>query len=127
MDTTKEFSGMALVYTEGRPIYADAFIDDLYAKFGVTTNSIIADIGSGTGKFSKQLIEKGSFVYCVEPNEDMRNQAEFELKKYSNCKCVDGDASNTTLKEKTVNFITTAQAFHWFDAELFKNECRRII
>lgn len=99
----------------------------MYSKFNVSTNSVIADIGSGTGKFAKQLVEKGSFVYCVEPNGDMRNQAEIELKKYNNCQCVDGDASHTTLKDETVDFITTAQAFHWFDVEAFKEECKRII
>lgn len=127
MDTTKEFDGLAAVYTIGRPAYANAFINELYNKYGVSSDTIIADIGSGTGKFAKQLIERGTFVYCIEPNDDMRNQSIIELQEYRNCKCVAGNAANTSLQDNSVDFITAAQAFHWFDVELFRNECKRII
>ena len=75
MDSTKAFDGIASVYVKGRPTYAEKFVDDLYNKLGITTESIVADIGSGTGKFAEQIIKKGYFVYCVEPNDDMRNQS----------------------------------------------------
>lgn len=127
MDTAKEFNGLASVYATGRPAYAEKFITDLFEKFGMTTNSVVADIGSGTGKFAKQIIEKGAFVYCVEPNEDMRNQAVVELIQYDNQLCIAGGAEYTKLQDETVDFITTSQAFHWFDVELFKRECIRII
>ena len=127
MDSTKEFDGIASVYVKGRPTYAEKFIDDLYNKLGITTESIVADIGSGTGKFAEQIIKKGSFVYCVEPNDDMRNQSIKVLDKYSNKQCIAGRAENTGLKEHSVDYITTAQAFHWFNVNLFKNECIRIL
>ncbi|MDE5823223.1 MAG: class I SAM-dependent methyltransferase [Lachnospiraceae bacterium] len=127
MDTTEKFNGLAEVYTTGRPTYADNFIADLYEKFGFSVKSILADIGSGTGKFAKQLVENGSYVYCIEPNEDMREQLVKELGQYKNSCIIEGDAANTTLSDHSVDFITVAQAFHWFDTNLFKNECKRII
>lgn len=127
MDSTKEFNGLSGVYELGRPTYSNKFIDDLFIKYGFGDKSIVADIGSGTGKFAKQIIERGPFVYCVEPNDDMRNQAIRELKFYRNCKFVKGDASDTTLEAKSVDFITTAQAFHWFDERRFRTECSRIL
>lgn len=127
MDSTKAFDGIASVYVKGRPTYAEKFVDDLYNKLGITTESIVADIGSGTGKFAEQIIKKGSFVYCVEPNDDMRNQSIKVLDKYSNKQCIAGGAENTGLKEHSVDYITTAQAFHWFNVKLFKNECIRIL
>lgn len=127
MDAAGKFNGMALVYTKGRPSYADIFLVDLYEQFGCSANSIVADIGSGTGKFSKQMLERGTCVYCIEPNEDMRNQAVIELGKYENCRMIAGDSAYTTLQDDSVDFITVAQAFHWFDTELFKKECKRII
>ena len=127
MDTAGKFNDMALVYTKGRPAYADKFLVDLYEKFECSANSIIADIGSGTGKFSKQMLERGSYVYSIEPNEDMRNQAIIELGKYRNSCIIAGDSSYTTLQDDSVDFVTVAQAFHWFDTELFKKECKRII
>lgn len=127
MDSTQNFSGLANDYTIGRPVYADAFVEKLYSQYGFSAQSIIADIGSGTGKFAKQLLNKGSFVYCVEPNDDMRNTAIKELGKYEKFRAVDGTATETNLNNRTVDFITSAQAFHWFDVTLFKKECKRIL
>lgn len=127
MDNTQNFSGLAREYTIGRPAYAAEFIDILYTYYGFSSISVIADIGSGTGKFAKQLLEKGSFIYCVEPNDEMRSTAEKELSKYKNFHAVKGTATETTLVEQSVDFITTAQAFHWFDVEAFRHECRRIL
>ena len=127
MDNTQNFSGLADDYTIGRPTYSNAFIESLYSQYGFTEKSVIADIGSGTGKFAKQLLDKGSFVYCIEPNDDMRNSAIKELCKYKGFHAVDGTATDTKLPDNSVDFITSAQAFHWFDAALFKKECKRIL
>lgn len=127
MDATKKFTGLADEYTQSRPGYAVEFIDCLFEKYGFSESSVIADVGSGTGKFAKQLLDRGSTVYCIEPNEDMRNVAEKELSAYENFHSVIGGAEQTTLPDNFVDFITTAQAFHWFDVQKFKNECNRII
>lgn len=127
MDARKKFNGIANEYTRSRPGYAVDFIECLYEKFGFSKSSVIADIGSGTGKFAKQLLDKGSNVICVEPNTDMRLVAEKELCEYPNFKSIAGSAENTTLPDNSVDFITTAQAFHWFDTKSFKTECSRII
>ena len=57
MDNTQLFTGLAEAYTYGRPEYSLEFIEKLYDKYSFTTDSVIADIGSGTGKFSKQLLQ----------------------------------------------------------------------
>ena len=127
MDSTKKFDGYANDYSVGRSGYATELIDCLYNKYGVSKTSIITDIGSGTGKFAKQLLDRGSHVYCVEPNDDMRRVAEEELNTYSGFHSVNGDAENTTLDDNSIDFITTAQAFHWFDVQKFRRECKRIL
>lgn len=127
MDNIQKFSGLAENYTIGRPTYANTFIESLYSQYGFSEQSVIADIGSGTGKFAKQLLDMGSFVYCVEPNADMRSIAIEELGEYRGFCAINGTASETKLAEKSVDYITVAQAFHWFDVVLFKKECRRIL
>lgn len=127
MESTRQFNGRARDYIIGRPIYANEFIESLYTRHGFSSDSVIADIGSGTGKFARQLIDKGSFVYCVEPNDHMREKAIDELKKYENCKVIKGTASDTGLKDSSVDYITAAQAFHWFDVLVFLTECKRIL
>lgn len=127
MDSRGNFTGRAEEYTKSRPAYADEFIDCLYERYGFSENTVIADIGAGTGKFAKQLLEKGSSVICVEPNDDMRKTAEKELSEYTKCRFTDGCDSDTKIGDKSADFVTTAQAFHWFNADMFKTECRRIL
>lgn len=127
MDTTRKFEGRADDYTAGRPTYARELIGCLFNDYGLSEASVIADIGSGTGKFAKHLLERGSKVYCVEPNEDMRHAAEKELCQFKKFHSVQGNAENTTLESGSVDHITAAQAFHWFDVDKFKKECSRII
>lgn len=126
-DNTRKFSGIAREYTQSRPGYAAALLDCLFENYGFSASSVVADVGSGTGKFAKQLLEKGCFVFGVEPNADMRGIAENELCRFDNFKSVDGSAENTTLPDRSVDFVTVAQAFHWFDGMRFKEECLRIL
>lgn len=127
MDHTQHFSGLAAQYAAGRPAYAGQFIDCLYNRYGFTPRSVIADIGSGTGKFAKQLLDRGSTVYGVEPNDDMRHRAAAELGVYDKFHSVCGTEAHTTLDSGCVDFVTAAQAFHWFDPLLFRRECQRIL
>ena len=127
MDNTQKFSGRAEDYIKGRPGYPQALFDCLYDKYGFSDNSVIADIGAGTGKFSKYLLDMGSKVYLVEPNDDMRFAAQRELSDYKKAAFVNGCSETTTLNDGSVDFVTAAQAFHWFDAEKFKKECKRIL
>ena len=57
----------------------------------------------------------------------MRNTAIAELGRFEKYRAVNGTASDTMLANEAVDFITVAQAFHWFDAELFHRECARIL
>ncbi len=78
----ERFSGKAKTYAKFRPKYPEEFIEYLYNELGFEKESIIADIGAGTGIFTEQLLKKGSTVFAVEPNEDMRRIAEENLSKY---------------------------------------------
>lgn len=127
MDSKNFFSGIADIYEQGRPEYSSELVDDLYTKYGFSQSSVIADIGTGTGKFAGQLLKMGSAVIGIEPNDDMRHKAQIILGNCGKFTLVDGDANDTTLQDESVDFITSAQAFHWFDPRGFRKECRRIM
>lgn len=124
---TEKFTGKAQVYANARPGYAPALYDYLYNEAGFSAASIIAETGSGTGKFSLPLLQRGSTVYCIEPNADMRSQAEAMLSAYPNFISINAPAEDTALADASVDFVAAAQAFHWFDAVRFKQECARIL
>ena len=127
MDNTKLFTGRAENYSASRPDYSEEFIEYLYSTQEFNENSFIADIGSGTGKFAKHLLDKGSCVFCVEPNDDMRKTAETDLIGYEKFISLNGTSEETNIRNNSVDFVTAAQAFHWFNVEKFRSECKRIL
>jgi len=122
-----KFDGKGDIYALYRPSYPDEFIEFLFEQTHITEQSVIADIGSGTGILTGQLLEKVHRVYAVEPNSDMRRIAENDLSQYGLFTSVDASAEHTTLPDRSVDLITVAQAFHWFDRDAFRKECRRIL
>lgn len=127
MDNTQKFNGKGEIYAKARSSYAEELFDYLKHTVKLAEGSVFADIGSGTGIFSEQLLNSGYRVYGVEPNDDMRKKAEEGLAKYGNFVSVNGTDSNTTLLTGSVDCVTAAQAFHWFEPDSFKGECRRIL
>ena len=90
-------------------------------------DSVVADVASGTGIFTRMLLENGNRVYGIEPNEKMRKAGEEYLAPYLNFTSLAGTAESTTLLDASVHLITAAQAAHWFDREKAISEFRRIL
>lgn len=121
------FSDRVENYIKFRPHYPQGVVDVLLEKNHFSANTTIADIGSGTG-ISAELFLKNNFkVIGIEPNDAMREAAEDILKDYKNFTSVNANDVNTTLENNFVDGIIVAQAFHWFDKEKFKVECKRIL
>jgi trans-aconitate methyltransferase len=92
------FSNRADNYKKFRPSYPQDVLEPL-KKVGLTSASIVADVGSGTGIFTQILLSCGAKVFGVEPNKAMRDSAEEKLSGEQNFVSVDGSAENTTLAE----------------------------
>ncbi|HOE35211.1 MAG: class I SAM-dependent methyltransferase [Chloroflexi bacterium] len=122
-----KFTGKNKVYQKYRPDYAPNALRYLQEKLGIGPGAAVADIGSGTGIFTRQLLLLGAEVFAVEPNPDMRAEAESLLAAFPGFHSIAGRDSNTTLPDQSVNLVTAAQAFHWFDPKAFRLECRRIL
>lgn len=127
MNSEERFTSRVESYLKYRPSYPKEAIDHLYDVVGLDANSNIADIGSGTGIISKLLLERGSHVIAVEPNQAMREAAEQTLKSSPQFQSIAGSAESTGLPDQSVDFIVCAQAFHWFDRSAAQIEFRRIL
>jgi SAM-dependent methyltransferase len=124
---TRRFSSRVENYIKYRPGYPSVVIDALASECGLTEKSIVADVGSGTGILSELFLKNGNPVVGVEPNREMREAGERLLKQYPNFTSVNGAAEAPTLADSSVDFITAAQAFHWFDRISTRNEFARIL
>jgi SAM-dependent methyltransferase len=126
-DSTERFSSRVDDYVRYRPSYPTGVVDILRRECGLTRDSVVADVASGTGIFTKLLLENGNPVYGVEPNADMRGAGEEYLAGYSKFISVAGTAEATTLADHSIDLVTAAQAAHWFKRELARREFARIL
>jgi ubiquinone/menaquinone biosynthesis C-methylase UbiE len=127
MKPTEKFTDKADSYAKYRPSYPNEYVEYLLTASRLKEGNIVADIGSGTGILSRKLLEKGLTVIGVEPNDEMRLIAEQSMNKDGRYISVKAAAENTTLQDRSVDLVTVAQAFHWFDPEKFRLECKRIL
>ncbi|MBY8995835.1 MAG: class I SAM-dependent methyltransferase [Candidatus Heimdallarchaeota archaeon] len=126
-EPTERFSDRVENYSKYRPTYPKELINELKRAQLLSEDSVIADVGSGTGIFTKLLLRTGCTVYAVEPNDEMRLAAESNLNWYPNFVSINGQAEATTLEKRSVDLIMVAQSFHWFNAEETKWEFKRIL
>jgi SAM-dependent methyltransferase len=124
-DPTKRFSDRAESYAKYRPGYPDEML--AYLGTLVSSGALVADVGSGTGILTLRLLAQGYVVYAVEPNEPMRREADRVLSAYCAFHSVNGTAEATGLPNQSIDLITCAQAFHWFDPERTRSEFCRIL
>ena len=127
IDPKKRFSSRVENYIKYRPSYPLEIIDFLKEKKILLEDTVIADIGSGTGILTKIFLDNGNQVYGVEPNKDMREAAEKHLQGFTNFSSLEGSAESTGLEENCIDLIIVGQAFHWFDVEEAKREFKRIL
>ncbi len=126
-DPTRRFKGRAELYARHRPGYPGEVVTLLEDECGLAPGSVVADLGSGTGILAGMLLARGCRVFGVEPNADMRTEGERALASYPGFVSVDARAEATGLPGASVDLVTAAQAFHWFDRPRARAEFGRIL
>ena len=127
LNTTSRFSDRVEDYVRYRPDYPPALLAWLQDEQGVDRHWHVADVGAGTGISSRMFLDAGYRVTAVEPNGPMRAAAEQWLRDFPAFDAVDGTADATGLADASVDLVTVAQAFHWFDEEATRREFARIL
>ncbi|MBC8066538.1 MAG: class I SAM-dependent methyltransferase, partial [Chlorobia bacterium] len=127
MDSVGRFSSRVENYVKYRPSYPEEVLDLLTEECGLRPGSVVADVGSGTGIFSRLLLERGYRVFGVEPGDEMRAVSERDFMGVENFTSVPRKAEDTGLGAHSVDLVTVAQAFHWLDISGFRAECLRIL
>jgi ubiquinone/menaquinone biosynthesis C-methylase UbiE len=118
------FQAGAAAYEAARPGYPDAAVAVLAEELGVTTDTRVCDLAAGTGKLTRRLVDLGASVVAVEPVAGMRDQARTTV---PGADLVDGTAEAIPLPDASVDVVTVAQAFHWFEAGPALTEIARVL
>lgn len=129
MTGVDRFTDKAQKYEKYRPSYPNESLSIIMKEcnFNLNNDTIIADIGSGTGKFTELLLENNYIVYAIEPNDNMRAIADSKFVGNHKYKSFNNNAENTGLDDNSIDIITVAQALHYFDLDKVKSEFRRIL
>jgi ubiquinone/menaquinone biosynthesis C-methylase UbiE len=118
------FGAAADVYERARPTYPADAVEWLVERAGLRSGRTVVDLGAGTGKLTRLLVQSGANVIAVEPVAEMRAKLEELLPGFET---VDGTAEQLPLADASADVITVAQAFHWFDHERALPELHRVL
>jgi SAM-dependent methyltransferase len=110
-------------YSRGRPDYPEGLSRWLKDTLGLAPGQRAADVGAGTGKFSKLVAATGAETFAVEPVDAMREQAA----KLEGVQAVAGTAQSIPLPDGSMDVVTCAQAFHWFASSEALDEFARVL
>ena len=94
------FSAEAHSYARGRPEYPAEVLRWLTDNLNVGTGKVVVDLGAGTGKFTKLLVQTGADVTAVEPVEAMRMQL---VNGLPGVRCLAGSAEAIPLAASSAN------------------------
>ncbi len=126
---TERFTGLAQIYSRCRPSYPAEAVDFILNRCGLYAGQVLVDVGCGTGISSRLFAGHGLKVIGIEPNDDMRRQAEAEPSPPGQptpiYRC--GTAEATGLDDAVADAVLAAQAFHWFEPTRALAEFRRIL
>jgi len=126
-NATSRFSDRVENYVRYRPGYPPEVLQTLKTECGLVPRHAVADIASGTGVWTRALLENGNPVFGVEPNAEMREAGERLLAAFPKFTSIAGTAEATSLADHCVDFVTAAQAAHWFDRPGSRCEFVRIL
>lgn len=118
------FEAGAAAYEAARPGYPDDAIAMIRHELGVGPGTRVLDLAAGTGKLTRRLVELGADVWAVEPVAAMRAQLTQVL---PDIEVVEGSAEEIPAADASVDVVTVAQAFHWFDAPAALEEIARVL
>lgn len=123
-----DFSNLAENYARYRPGYAP-FVLEAFLSLSEREKQrerLCADVGAGTGIWSRQMAARGVRVIAVEPNDAMRMAGE---KQNANLDILwrKGNAEATGLPAASCDMVCMASSFHWPDFDAAVKEFHRIL
>lgn len=115
---------MADVYERARPGYPPEAVSWIAQELKLREGRTVLDLGAGTGKLTRNLVETGARVIAVEPGDAMRAVLEQAVPEAETLR---GAAEEIPLPDGSVDAITVGQAFHWFRHDEAIPELHRVL
>jgi ubiquinone/menaquinone biosynthesis C-methylase UbiE len=120
----EQFASVADAYERGRPEYPPAVVGAIAAELRLAPDATMLDLAAGTGKLTRALLAAGMDVVAVEPQAPLREKLAARVGAE---RVRDGLAEAIPLPDASVDAVTVADAFHWFDKAAALTEIRRVL
>ncbi len=121
---SRSFELVADVYERARPGYPPEAVAWIADRLDLRPGRTVLDLGAGTGKLTRALLETGARVIAVEPGDAMRAELE---RAAPGAEVLRGSAEAIPLPEGSVDAVTVGQAFHWFRHDVAIPELHRVL
>jgi SAM-dependent methyltransferase len=118
------FGREAEEYERVRPSYPAEAVAWLVDNLGLGPGRTVLDLAAGTGKLTRLLVPFGAAVLAVEPVDGMRRGF---VAAVPGVPMVAGVAEALPVAGESLDAVTVAQAFHWFDADRAFGELARVL
>lgn len=116
----RSFGTAAALYERGRPPYPDQAVDWLVPQDA----RAVLDLAAGTGKLARKLVARGLTVLAVDPSTGMLAEM---ARAAPGVPATAGTAEMLPLRDRTVDAVLVAQAWHWVDPERAAPEIARVL
>jgi SAM-dependent methyltransferase len=116
----RSFGPVAGRYERGRPPYPATAVDWLVPPAARR----VLDLGAGTGKLTRHLLDRGLEVTAVDPSDGMLAELRRLL---PGVPAVAGSAEAIPLPDGSVDAVLVAQAWHWVDPDRAVPEVARVL
>jgi ubiquinone/menaquinone biosynthesis C-methylase UbiE len=120
VDRARSFGSVAEAYDRGRPAYPA----DAVAWLAGGEARVVLELGAGTGKLTRELVDQGHAVFATEPDEAMLAVLRERVPEVS---AKVATAEEIPANDRSVDAVVVAQAFHWFDHEAALPEIARVL
>jgi SAM-dependent methyltransferase len=121
---SRAFERVADVYERARPEYPADAVAWIAEKLDLRAGRTVLDLGAGTGKLTRALMQTGAHVIAVEPGEQMLNQLRHAVPA---AEALHGAAEDIPLPDASVDAATMGQSFHWFRHVEALSELHRVL
>jgi ubiquinone/menaquinone biosynthesis C-methylase UbiE len=121
---SRPFERVADVYERARPEYPAEAVAWIVEELDLRAGRTVLDLGAGTGKLTRALVQTGAHVIAVEPGEQMLAELRRVLPDVETRL---GPAEAIPLADDSVDAVTVGQAFHWFRHDEAVPELHRVL
>ncbi len=120
----ERFSGFADLYDGHRPS-PPLRLGAVLASYAGVEHPSVVDLGSGTGLSTRWAGSWAASVIGVEPNDDMRAQA--EARPLPNVSYNEGVSHDTRLETASADIVVAVQGMHWMEPVATLAEVTRVL